>query len=324
MSAKSNYFKLGLFIISAVVLAIVGLMALGAGQLFENRIIVETYVDQSVQGVDVGTKVKYRGVAIGNIRRVDFTRNEYPPTGSQSNWPSYVLPEMELHRLPYGTAGDQLGARLDEEARRGLRARLTPQGVTGTYYVELDYVSPSRFPALPLEWKPHHLYIPSANSAFAAIVSSAEDVFSHLQNIDFERIANNLEKLVLTLNRKIDSLPVQQLGTNAVELLAELRVTNQRLQTVLATPDIENVIRDASGAATALRRFAESPDLTNSVARLQRVLMRADQLLAGKDDEIQATLINLRSLSENLRAVSESVRRYPGGVLFDKPPAPEK
>ena len=63
MSAKPSYFRIGLFIAVALAILAAGLIALGAGQAFRPRVYFETYVDASVQGVDVGSPVKFRGVA---------------------------------------------------------------------------------------------------------------------------------------------------------------------------------------------------------------------------------------------------------------------
>ena len=62
MSAKANYFKIGVFTLSSAALALVGIVVLGAGTLFERSIMMETYIDESVQGLDVGAPIKFRGV----------------------------------------------------------------------------------------------------------------------------------------------------------------------------------------------------------------------------------------------------------------------
>ena len=73
MSQRANYFKLGLFVIGAVVAGILVLLIIGSGRLFERRLIVETYFKESVQGLDIGSKLKYRGVTIGVVTKITFT-----------------------------------------------------------------------------------------------------------------------------------------------------------------------------------------------------------------------------------------------------------
>jgi ABC-type transporter Mla subunit MlaD len=325
MSAKANYFKLGLFIIIAVVLGIAAVLILGAGRIFQKRYTIETYLDQSVQGIDVGSKVKYRGVHIGSVRRIGFTRDRYPdPKASPTNH-SYVLVEIEVSSLPFAMSSpEELIKTLPAEVRQGLRTRLTSQGVTGTSYVEIDYLDPAKYPVLPIDWEPVQPYIPAAPSVLPKIVNSAEDLFTKLDQIDFTRIATNAERLIASLDEKVDQLPLGMLGTNAVSLIADVRETNQRLQKYLDRPELDSLLKDASGAVAGLRRTAESPALTNSVAQLQRTLRRFDQLAAGKDNDLEIALGNLRVLTENLKELSENAKRYPAQLLFGEPPKPAR
>ena len=73
-----------------------------------------------------------------------------------------------------------------------------------------------------------------------------------------------------------------------------------------------------------LRRSAESPALSNSVAQFEKTLRRIDQLVAGKDEDLQVTLDNLRALTDNLREFSENAKQFPAHILFGKPPKPSK
>lgn len=322
MSAKANYFKLGIFIIVAVLLAIAAVLVLGAGRIFQTRFIIETYLDQSVQGIDIGSRVKYRGVPIGNIRRISFTRNHYPasPSDKQSQY-SYVMLELEISSMPFAAESlADIQRKLPTEVERGLRCRLTSQGVTGTSYVEIDYVDPARYPSLPIDWNPLNPYIPSAPSVYSRLVNSAEEFFTQLDKINFAKIAGDVEQLIATLNGKIGQLPLDMVGTNAVALLSEVRESNQRFQKLLAGPELPAVLRDAAGAMAGLRRTAESPALTNSVAQLNRTLRQFDQLVAGKDNDLQQTLDNLRVLTDNLRELTENAKRFPAQLFFGDPP----
>jgi len=323
MSAKANYFKLGLFIIIAAVLAIAAVLVLGAGRIFQKKYIIETYLDQSVQGIDIGSKVKYRGVPIGHVRHIGFTRDHYSDSNAKSNQHSYVLVEIEVTSLPFAMSSpESLLVTLPQEVRHGLRTRLTSQGVTGTSYVEIDYLDPARYPALPIDWEPAHPYIPSAPSVFSKIVNSAEDLFAELDQINFTKIATSVERLIDSLDEKVEQLPLGMLGTNASSLITDVRETNKRLQKLLDRPELDSLLKDASGAVAGLRRTAESPALTNSVAQLQRTLRRIDQLAAGKDNDLEIALGNLRVLTENLKELSENAKRFPSQLLFGEPPRP--
>ena len=74
---KFSYFKIGIFVISAVVIGIIGVVVLGVGTIFQKKSIVETYIDESVQGLDVGSPLKFRGVPVGRVEQISLTSAEY-------------------------------------------------------------------------------------------------------------------------------------------------------------------------------------------------------------------------------------------------------
>ena len=77
MSARANYFKLGLFVIAGLVVLIAGLLVLGAGDALKETITIETCIHETVQGLDVGAPVKLRGVKIGEVQSIHFSRDVY-------------------------------------------------------------------------------------------------------------------------------------------------------------------------------------------------------------------------------------------------------
>src|SRR3984893_19232206 len=78
MSAQANFFKLGLFVIGATVVLVLLLLILGSGRWFQSKVAIETYLNESAQGLEVGSKVKYRGVVVGEVTKIGFTYTNYP------------------------------------------------------------------------------------------------------------------------------------------------------------------------------------------------------------------------------------------------------
>jgi len=55
MSRQPHYFAIGLFILAAMGLTVTGVIILGGSALSSPDYYLETYVNESVQGLDVGT-----------------------------------------------------------------------------------------------------------------------------------------------------------------------------------------------------------------------------------------------------------------------------
>src|SRR5882672_2849304 len=120
---KFSYFKIGIFVISAVVIGIIGVVVLGVGTIFQKKSIVETYIDESVQGLDVGSPVKFRGVQIGRVTRIGFVRSEYRAEG-HPELERLVLVRFDLFPRTFGGVRGEVDQQLKRLIERGLRVRL--------------------------------------------------------------------------------------------------------------------------------------------------------------------------------------------------------
>ena len=67
MTKSTNYFKLGLFVTITALVALASAAALGARATMPETVAYHTFFNESVQGLDVGSPVKYRGVNIGVV-----------------------------------------------------------------------------------------------------------------------------------------------------------------------------------------------------------------------------------------------------------------
>ena len=113
---KATYFKIGLFIIVGTILGAIGVVALGVGTIFQKKILVETYIDESVQGLDVGSSVKFRGVQVGKVEAISLTSAEYPTKRR------YVLVRIGLTTKIF--LADAGSPSFLAEVEKGLRLRL--------------------------------------------------------------------------------------------------------------------------------------------------------------------------------------------------------
>ncbi len=81
MSARANYFKIGLFVISAATIGVISIIVFGVGTLFREKFLMETYIKESVQGLDIGSPIKFRGVQVGNVKEINIVGRVYVSAG---------------------------------------------------------------------------------------------------------------------------------------------------------------------------------------------------------------------------------------------------
>jgi phospholipid/cholesterol/gamma-HCH transport system substrate-binding protein/paraquat-inducible protein B len=76
-NSNPNYFRLGIFVLAAIGALLTMVLIFGSGQLFKKSFIVETYIQQSVTGLDTGAAVRFRGVKIGQVTSIGLSGNIY-------------------------------------------------------------------------------------------------------------------------------------------------------------------------------------------------------------------------------------------------------
>ena len=346
---KASYFKIGLFIIVGTIIAAFGVVALGVGTIFQKKILIETYIDESVQGLDVGSPAKFRGVPVGKVETITLTSAEYPTKRR------YVLVRIGLTTTIFEGSFSDAGSRnLVTEVEKGLRVRLAAQGLTGAAYIEADYQDPARNPPLEIDWHPRYPYVPSTLSRITQLSESLDKILRSVETIDLGKLVGGLEKSLQTITKVAENANFDKLGGQASAFLTEARETNRQLQGMIGSNDLKSAFRDSAAAANGVRQMIEraqgpvdqmladlpraaeslermvkrldtvSADLPETSAQLRQTLQRMNRLIATQQQGIAATVENLQAISNDMKELTESSRKYPSQVLFGAPPTPSK
>jgi len=258
--------RVGSFALVALVLCVGVILVLGGTRWFRRSAVLETYFDDSVQGLDVGSKIKYRGVVLGRVTHIGFTYEQYER--DTANPKRYVLVEAAVRPELVGIRTNWDEQTRQKEIDKGLRIRMASQGLTGTSYLEMDYLDPATNAPLPISWQPEHFYIPSAHSTVTQIVDAAEQTLSRVQRLDLESTLAGLNRLLASLDRAVNALdtrgisnrtdatlrrleavPFAEIGEQARSLLAEMRETNRTLQQTVGNPAWAGITSDLQAAA---------------------------------------------------------------------------
>jgi phospholipid/cholesterol/gamma-HCH transport system substrate-binding protein/paraquat-inducible protein B len=346
---KFSYFKIGLFVISAIVIGLLGVVVLGVGTILQKTNLIETYIDESVQGLDVGSAVKFRGVPVGRVERISLTSAEYA-TRRQ-----YVLVRISISSNIFQfPVNDPNSPELKRELDRGFRVRLAPQGLTGVAYLEADYLDPERNPPLEIDWQPAYPYIPSTRSRITQLSEAVERVLQNMGDINISQLSDSIEKSLAAMTKLADNANLEKIGTQANALLTEVRETNKQVNALVSSPDLRSAMADASATAGRARQLIEraekpvnqmladlpqvaeslnrmvkrldsvSSDLPETTAQLRQTLQRLNRLVASQQRDIEKTMENLRGISENMKEITDNSKKYPSQVLFGAPPPPSK
>lgn len=331
MSARPNYFKLGVFILLGLFLLAAGMILFGSGVIGEKRVYLETYFKDSVSGLSPGAPVQDNGVEIGRVEKISFIRNDYTLLDHATRFSKY----RPYVRVVCSVRGDQFPEVMNMEhqqelnmlIKNGLRLQLSTNILTGQALVETVYVNdPQRFPVETFPWQTEYPYIPSAPSTFTTLKDSVDKILQRLEKIEIEKIAQNLNTLLGTVNQAVNDLNVpgfaertEQFLDNANQAIADARIaelsaelnglftearrTNQHLQKLLSD----------STSGQELTNVAELVD------RMDTTVSRIDQLIRMHSPEIIEMIQNFKQMTDNLKRLTEDLEKNPS-MIFSKPP----
>ena len=302
MSAKANYFKIGIFVISAAVIGIIAIVALGVGTFFQKKLILETYIDGSVQGLDVGSPFKFRGVKLGNVDEITFVNQEYkfdPNSKEYLTYGQHVLVKIAIEPTRDITEKEQRQF-MERMIAKGLRVRLAAQGITGVAYLEADYVDPERYPPPEIKWEPKTYYVPSVPSTISELTVSVDKILNKLEEINIKGITDGIE-----------------------DLLTEVRETNKKVGPLISNASetmasVQEIVEDSKEPLTnSLTALEELPEI---LTKVKHTLRRFNNVLSGEEQNIEESTENVRLITGNLRDLTESARKYPSQLMFGEPP----
>lgn len=315
MAQPSRYFKLGVFVLAALAVLVTLIVLIGSGTFGRHRVAMETYFDESVQGLDIGSRVKYRGVTVGAVTGITFTFTRYELDKQAGDRKQYVMVEAEIEGSMIGGRFAALADRqqiIDQQIERGLRVRLASQGLTGTMYMEVDFVDPKGAVAkLPITWQPAAVYVPSAPSTQTQVLDAISEVVTRLRNLDIEATMGSLKRTLDVVSKQLDAVPLDRIGADATSLLTELRRTNTVLARKIETlpmdrlsSELTSLVAEVRQSNQALAKVLGDPALASLPGDLQAVVAGARRTfdspaLQQLPADAQAAVAQLRKVLEN-------------------------
>ena len=330
MEGRGVFLRTGALIVTGLGL-LIGIVWFLGGERFSQGMLYESYFHESVQGLEVGAPVKYRGVTVGRVTTIGLVSAVYGHSTADIDRSAYrqVFVRYLVDTKKIGRLNS-----LEQALRLGLRARITTQVLTGVGYLELDFVNPVLYPATAPPWTPQATYIPSVPSTFTQVQDAAQALLAKLDKIDIDRLSSSLLGLVDALRAEVttgdlhktlaDADTLMRTANTAVQqadlpgLAANLRQTSTALRDLVRNPALR---RTLANSATATARLATlTTQATHLIATLQSTAHAATFGAADLQARTTPILRDLQGTAENLRAATDLLRQYPAQLLSGPPP----
>jgi paraquat-inducible protein B len=264
MSKQVSKTVIGGFVISAIALLTVGLFIFGSGKIFKKTQKFVLFFEGSVQGLNLGAPVVFRGVEIGSVDSVVLRANAETMT---VQIPVVIEVEPDRTELTGGKPDPQKNMR--KLIDLGLKAQLTMESmVTGQLMIELD-LHPDK-PARLVGGDLKYLEIPTIPSTF-------EQVTETIQKLPIEEIFQKLLAAVDGIDKVLNSPDLK-------DTIASLKVTVQDADKLIISAD--KLVKDIDGQVEPL---AES---------IRVAAMDAQKLLRDVDGEIAPVASSIQTAAD--------------------------
>ena len=330
MNKKISPTLIGAFVIGAMILLVVAVIAFGSGQLFRKTKNFVIYFDGSVNGLHIGAPVKFKGVEIGSVKDIllqisqDMQVSKIP-----------VIIEIDLKKLiskgASGAVAEQQESFQKAIHERGLRAQLRTESLlTGLLYVALDF-----FPGTPINLvqQPNGDYkyseIPTIPTALEQAQDAVSRVVKKLEEIDFKALIKSVSETVSGVDQLVNSPAVK----------STLRQLDQTMPKIdAAVMSITRLANDVDGKFAGLSdNLQQTSDATrqamkqaeNSLKQTDAALKEAEAAMTNLKDVVDPESPTLYEIRKSLREVSAAARavrllgnyieRNPRALIFGKP-----
>jgi ABC-type transporter Mla subunit MlaD len=289
-NSNPNYFRLGVFVLAAIGILIAVILIFGGGKIFQRSFMIETYLKQSVTGLDTGAAVRFRGVKIGQVTMIGLSGDMYEKDLPFNERRQYVVVRMQI----YGEKVNE--EQIREFVQNNLRARVKSMGITGVNYIEFDFVSSaSNTPQLPYAWKPEYPVIPSLPNQVDEIMSGIQKLIGAINDMNIDGAQKKLDKL-------LDNLNIMMAGDGkgnegVIKSVQELNIILARIAKVTDKDELSVLMRELVAATTALR-----------------------QTITSVQGDTALTMDNIKQASENINEFSRIMSQSPSSLIWSEPP----
>jgi ABC-type transporter Mla subunit MlaD len=324
-SSSQGHFKLGIFVIVGALLMVSGILVLGGASIFERNVKAQTILTESVNGLDVGAAVKYRGVTIGKVSEIDVAGAKYgldADQGSAATGAGAIVVEMMIQSKGFpGKTNDQIESLLRSLADKGLRARVTTAGFSGQAFLELNFLDPKAYPPPEIGFKPTELYIPSAPGAMNQALEAVEHIAIDLQKANLPQLVAHYDQLATRTTIAVDGVNdlVQKNRPALNTAMSDLPDITRRMRSI--TDRTDAFLKDPRLGKMMASLRATGDNANAAISDLRALLHDTQGVLAEDKDDLRDILIDLRRAAADAAVVTDDAKQNPARVLFGQPPA---
>jgi phospholipid/cholesterol/gamma-HCH transport system substrate-binding protein len=317
MAAPENHWKLGLFVVSAIAATFATVAVIGARSMKKEVSVYMSYFDESVQGLEVGSPIKFRGVTVGTVGKIEVAP-DHRHVAIESELGTEELTRLGLDRAAGPTlTGDARTLQMASD----LRIQLASSGLTGVKFLQLDFFDPVQYPPPTLPFPAPDNVIPTAPST----MKNLEDLVT--------RVANRLPEIVDKTASILGGVEEITLAVADTQLPQHVAETLQAIDGIIVTTrrqidrvDVSSLSREATLAIVNVRDAVKRLDgfivglgrkrgLIASMTRASDAVGGSAGEVVGVGASLTETLVSIQDTARSIRRFTDALEQDPDMLL---------
>ncbi len=312
MSETRKPFWIGVFLLGGVALLAAALLLLGREGWRGGARPYVVYFTGSLDGLDVGADVTYRGVKVGSVREIRLTY--------ERELSDVVMPVI-ISISPDDGQGQRLDEVIERLVERGLRAQLQTQSLlTGKAVVALD-VLPGQPGYIPEHNETGLPVIPSVPSRVDQAANLLRDLVASLRELPLQEMVLSTNRTLAAIERLAVSPQLHDGLGNLAATLANVEQLTRQLQHQLP-PILDNAQRSGAELDKTLREFRRAAEAAELAMRELQAVAGSGRQTLGPESELRYELLRaleqLGEASKALQRTAEQIQQRPQSLIFGK------
>jgi paraquat-inducible protein B len=333
MAKEVSKTVIGAFVISSIVLIVIGVIVFGSGRFFKETVKCVLYFKGSVKGLNEGAPVVWRGVKVGSIKKVILLADQ--KTGTMD---IPVIIEIEPDKVQVKTAqgkirpGKAKKGTIEKLVEMGLKGRLTMQSiVTGQLMIDLDFHPDAPINLVKGEDFPYP-EIPTMQSTLEQLAETIQklpikEIFEKLENAadNIAEIAGDPELKEIVSVAKSAVANANRLITHTDTLVVDVDKHVEPLAESITTTaeDAQKLIHNVDGHVDSMAlKVEEAVDAAREALGQAEKTLEGIEALTAEDSvtnyRINKALVEVTRAARSMRTLTNYLEQYPDAPLRGK------
>lgn len=288
MTERRQAIKLGAFLVGVIVLLVLSLTLVGGLRIWRDVDIYQVVTNKTVAGVEIESRVTLRGVEVGKVTRIELDESDFERVRVElSIEPEVIIPA-------------------------GSKAYFRQTGLTGQRAVDITGGT------LADGTLPPGSTIPRGETVLEDLEEQADVLADELATLIDE--ANLVVAQVLRVANAVDPDQVAAIVEETHGAVRSLTSTSERMASTIE--DGRRTLRRIGEEAEAVthRTTTVLDHADDAAVALTTLLERTDHVVRSNQEDLRATMDNLRRTSRDAEVLIRALRRQPSLLVRSQPP----